>query len=112
MTGTLTTIFKMDSEKGKEIGGGFTYMCHEFNQFPDLSDEKKSEIIGPIISTMKKLGKVAEAIDRYESLEEVEMEALVKRAQEDKSSIHLIHQNKSVELEGAVEELLAVQRLL
>lgn len=55
----------------------------------------------------QKLGKVAEAIDRYESLEEVKMNALVKRAEEDKSSIRLTHQDKSVELEGAVEEVVS-----
>lgn len=97
----------MDSEKGKEIGGGFTYLCHEFNKFLELPEDKKGEIIEPIISVMKKLGKVAEAVDRYESLEEVKMSALIKRAEKDKSSIHLTHQDKSVELEGAVEEVVS-----
>lgn len=107
MKGTLTAVFKMESEKGKEIGGGFTYLCHEFNKFIDLPEEKKPEIIEPIISVMKKLGKVAEAVDRYESLEEIKMNNLIKRAKEDKSSIHLTHQDRSVELEGAVEEVVS-----
>ncbi len=106
MKGTLTSLFKMDSQKGKEIGGGFTYLCHEFNQFMELPEGKKGEIIEPIISVMKKLGKVAEAVDRYESLEDSKMNELIKRAQDDKSSIHLTHQNNSVELEGAVEEVV------
>lgn len=106
MQGVLTSVFKMDSEKGMEIGGGFTYFCHEFNKFIELPEDKKSEIIYPIISVMKKLGKVTEAIDRYESLEEVKMNNLTKRAKEDKSSIHLTHQDSSVELEGAVEEVV------
>ena len=105
--GTLTSLFNMDSEKGKEIGGGFTYFCHEFNQFLELPEEKKGQIIGPILSVMKKLGKVAEAIDRYESLEEVKMEALVERATNDTSSVHLTHQDNSVELQGAVEEVVS-----
>ncbi len=107
MQGVLTSVFKMDSEKGKEIGGGFTYFCHEFNKFIELPEDKKSEIISPIISVMKKLGKVADAVDRYESLEEIKMNNLIKRAEEDKSSIHLIHQDSSVELEGAVEEVVS-----
>lgn len=107
LKGTLTSLFKMDSEKGKEIGGGFTYLCHEFNQFLEVPDDKKGEIIEPIVSVMKKLGKVAEAVDRYESIEEVKMNALVKRAMDDKSSIHLTHEDKSVELEGAVEEAVS-----
>lgn len=107
MQGILTSVFKMDSEKGKEIGGGFTYFCHEFNKFIELPEDKKPEIISPIISVMKKLGKVANAIDRYESLEEVKMNNLIRRVEEDKSSIHLIHQDSSVELEGAVEEVVS-----
>jgi hypothetical protein len=106
MRGTLTALFKMDSEKGAEIGRGFTYLCHEFNQFLELPDQQKGQIIAPILALMKKLGKVAEAIDRYESLEEVKMEALVTRATNDKSSVHLTHQDRSVELEGDVEEVI------
>ncbi len=106
MHGVLTSLFKIDTEKGKEIGSAFTPLCHEFNQFLDLPADKKDMLLDPILSVMKKLGRIAEAVDRYEILEEEKMENLIKRAQKDQSSVILKHEDSSTQLEGAVEDVI------
>ncbi len=107
LQGTLTSLFKMDSARGMEIGAGFIPLCFELNQFIELSDKKKEELFEPILSTMKKLGRVADATDRYLELEKTKMTSLVKRHRSDTSSIQVSHQDSSSELEGAVDDVIS-----
>ena len=107
LQGTLTSLFKMDSARGMEIGAGFTPLCFELNQFIELPDKKKEELFEPILSTMKKLGRLADATDRYLELEETKMEHLVEIHKSDTSSIQVSHQDSSTELEGAVDDVIS-----
>lgn len=107
LQGTLTTLFKMESDRGKEIGGGFTPLCFELHQFIDLPENKKEELFEPILATMKKLGRLADATDRYLSLEEVKMKSLVTSHKSDTSSIPVSHQDSSTELEGAIDDVIS-----
>lgn len=107
LQGALTSLFKMDSARGMEIGAGFTPLCFELNQFIDLPDKKKEELFKPILSTMKKLGRLADATDRYLELEKTKMAHLVKRHKSDSSSIEVSHQDSSTELEGTVDDTIS-----
>lgn len=97
----------MDSARGMEIGAGFTPLCFELNQFIDLPDSKKEELFQPILSTMKKLGRLADATDCYLDLERAKMEQLIERHKNDTSSIQVSHQDSSTELEGAVDDVIS-----
>lgn len=97
----------MDSARGMEIGAGFTPLCFELNQFIDLPDSKKEELFEPILSAMKKLGRLADATDRYLELERVKMEQLIERHKNDTSSIKVSYQDSSTELEGAVDDVIS-----
>ncbi len=97
----------MDSVRGMEIGAGFTPLCFKLNQFIDLPDNKKEELFEPILSIMKKLGRLADATDRYLELEKDKMDSLVDRHKSDTSSIKVAHQDSSTELEGAVDDVIS-----
>lgn len=106
-THTLTSVLHWSTKRGFAIGTGFQSFSFEFQQFLNLPQKKKDEVFMQVIETMKKLGKVAFALDNYEKVEKQERTKILKRAKSDKSSVNLTHAALPVELEGCVEEILS-----
>lgn len=102
----LSSQFQASTPRTEEVGRGFTHLAFEFGQFLDLPQNLKDEVFHCILETTKKMGKLAHSVDHYHQLEAKTKDEAIELAKRDRSSVDLMHAINSVELEGALENVV------